>query len=774
METSLFEALVQYIGTNSPKAIAEALGNIGKWGATEADYISFLSSKGYTILEGTEGQYLVYKAGEFFGGNGNAASVSSVFEAAGTETTIGGTNVTQVTATGTGTGLMNVGVESAGKAIAPALGLNAAFTGSLITYDLWDRISNRLNTAGKLNNGKVNALLDENGKTYFDEETIEIFKNAFLEAGLFDAKGTEVDDEIAADLNVETPVRYSKATSGTALEHGTYINHVRFLDDRPGPLEGDMYLRDTGSGTTQDYRVTCCVLEDQPDTKHFIIASNTEQEDVYLKSWSPQFDGFFGTYTGLSAYRHDDETVYYGSIRFTEQSYETFGPLVRLTANQQSNSVFNRIAWLMFYGLVDNPALQPGATTPTEDPFPETFTDWLAEIFNGKDWFPTSMPKDDNTQAPSQTGDNDSQEQADFITDNVLNPDPIPTPTPKPDPDPQPEPQPDPQPEPAPTPVPDPSDPNEDPEPSDPSPILPVISGVSASHMVTVYNPTDAQVNALGAFLWVDNVIEQIRLIFQDPMDGIISLHKIYAQPVTGTMKDIYLGYMDSGVDALEVTNQFTTVNCGKVDVDELRENATDYPPYTQAHIYLPFIGIEELDVSEIMGGELRVQYRVDAYTGTCVAQIFVKRYPDMQSEQMIYTYSGNASQTIPLTSSNFTGLVSSLVSIAGGAATAGAGGALLAAGRGLTTHMASVSHSGSISANAGIMGPRKPFLILTRQQGYDANGYSSLYGYPTNRTVYLSNCTGFVRVKDILYRGDATEAEKREIVSLLQEGVII
>jgi hypothetical protein len=90
METSLLDAVTNYIGTTSPKAVSEALGTIGKWGATEADYIAFLQSKGFTVLQGTNGQYTVYKVGECIAGNGNAAQVASVFETTATETTVAG------------------------------------------------------------------------------------------------------------------------------------------------------------------------------------------------------------------------------------------------------------------------------------------------------------------------------------------------------------------------------------------------------------------------------------------------------------------------------------------------------------------------------------------------------------------------------------------------------------------------------------------------------------------------------------------------------------
>ena len=87
---------------------------------------------------------------------------------------------------------------------------------------------------------------------------------------------------------------------------------------------------------------------------------------------------------------------------------------------------------------------------------------------------------------------------------------------------------------------------------------------------------------------------------------------------------------------------------------------------------------------------------------------------------------------------------------------------------------MLHVSHSGNLSANAGIMGQKKPYLIMTRQKMYNANSYNKFYGYPINKTVYLGNCVGYVRMKSGRLKTKATDIEKTEILEYLHNGVII
>lgn len=286
--------------------------------------------------------------------------------------------------------------------------------------------------------------------------------------------------------------------------------------------------------------------------------------------------------------------------------------------------------------------------------------------------------------------------------------------------------------------------------------------------------------NSLGAFLWSSNIIEQIKKLWENPMDGIISFHKVYGAPVTGGSKNIILGYIDSGVSALEVTSQFTTIDCGTITVPERLHNATDYAPFTSLHIYLPFIGIVELDTDECMNASLHVVYRMDVYTGTCVALIYAQRAVDMPQEQIIYTFSGNASQKLPLTASDFSGAIGALLGLAGAGVAVASGGSLgvaagaLGAAHSLTSEMVHIQHSGGLSANAGILSPRVPYLILSRQYGYDANGYSGFYGYPANKTVYIGNCSGYIKCKDVIFRGSCTEEEAEEINRLLKEGVYL
>lgn len=299
--------------------------------------------------------------------------------------------------------------------------------------------------------------------------------------------------------------------------------------------------------------------------------------------------------------------------------------------------------------------------------------------------------------------------------------------------------------------------------------------GGSSNALWAVYNPTLAELNALGAYLWTSNIIEIIQKFLQNPMDAIISLHSIYCTPPTAGPQNIALGYLDSGVAAHVVTSQFVDVDCGSVTVPEFFSDARDYDePYTVTEIYLPFVGIKRLKTADVVGGVVSVAYTVDLYSGACLAKVSVTK---LGVKQLLYVYSGNCSMQIPLTGSDRTRLLSGAVTGAvGGAATGGPVGAAIGAIGGAFMGGTSIDRSGSFTANAGCMGVKKPYILITRKYAYDAGYYNGFYGFPSNVTVTLSQCRGYTRVRSVHIDTirKATDNEKIEIETLLKEGVIV
>lgn len=425
-------------------------------------------------------------------------------------------------------------------------------------------------------------------------------------------------------------------------------------------------------------------------------------------------------------------------------------------------------------------------------------------------WYPIPLPATNPYQLPSEFPDPNSDPDPNRVTPYLPQPQPypekvplpapspspnpnpiivpvpnyipVPLPTPSPDADPSAEPVPNPNPAPKPTPTPKPHDTGKT-----PAPILPVVPPISseADGLLHVYNPTSAQINEFGRWLWTTfsgDLIDTIAKLFNNPMDAVIGLHELYCTPSTGSTTTIKAGFLDSGVTSRLVDSRYTEINCGAITVPEYWGNYLDYSPYTKVYCYLPFIGIVELNTDDIVGHGVQITYKIDSYNGSCVAMITTAKKQD--EESVVYQFSGNCSVEVPITSGMKSALQSALIGAATCAVGAGAVGiagsalatAAVAGGmkRGLNSKN-TVAHSGTFGSSYGAMGIKKPYIIVKRPVQKVVHGYNKNYGYPAHSMVTIGNCSGYLRCRDFeVVSSTATEEEKKRIEVLLKEGVYV
>ena len=470
---------------------------------------------------------------------------------------------------------------------------------------------------------------------------------------------------------------------------------------------------------------------------------------------------------------------------------------------------------------IPTPAPQP-SPDPDKEPDPGEITnpDPEPEI---EPWIqPTPNPdiNPDPYVQPVPDPDVDPSQEADPIQPYVP-PDPPPddepyrpTPDPDPDPDPNPDPRPDPDPDPPPpdpTPLPD----GIVPVPPIPNPPLPFDS----SHgLISVYNPTSAELYAFADWLWVTYADATIDKIWNNPFDGIITLFELYCDPTIDGRKNIRSGFLDSGI-AADTVSRYTEINCGTLGIPEYYGDYFDYSPYSKAHIYLPFIGIQELNVDDIVGHYVNVTYRIDEYNGSCIAMITVAKVGklngvDYEYSNVMYQFSGSCSVELPLTGGSqasiragmmtadayqqaanisATGqLIGGIASTIGGVLSLNAGGIgsgisqmVGAAGTqaygqaqalgNMLSGKSTVQKSGQFGASHGALGIKKPFIVITRPKQIEVKNYNMLYGYPAHKMVTIGTCKGYLRCREVhVLSTTATDEEKSLIESLLKSGVYV
>lgn len=307
---------------------------------------------------------------------------------------------------------------------------------------------------------------------------------------------------------------------------------------------------------------------------------------------------------------------------------------------------------------------------------------------------------------------------------------------------------------------------------------------LSINGFVTAYAPTLTQINDLATFIWSDWLSGGPTLpkIFANPEDAVISLHMLPFEPSTSSAIEVTVGHFASGVNMDPMTNQFYTINCGSLAIDEYWGNYLDYNPYTKLTLFLPYVGEITLNPDEVMTRTITIKYRVDAMTGAFVA--FILRDDD----KIIGEYQGNCSLQVPISSANYAQLHSALLGLAGSAVGMAAGAAgsgisgLLSGGTNVLTSAAGMmdskvrhSHSGALGSASGFMGSQTPYLIIERARQCLPDGLNRFAGYPSQITETLGELSGFTSVSEIVLDGiPLTDEELTELREILKGGVYL
>lgn len=303
---------------------------------------------------------------------------------------------------------------------------------------------------------------------------------------------------------------------------------------------------------------------------------------------------------------------------------------------------------------------------------------------------------------------------------------------------------------------------------------------------VNMYNPTAAELRALGSFMWSSNFIDNILKLLQDPIEAIIQVGivPLDLSSFTTTHSDIMLGNVNTAVQAAPLTQQVIPVDMGSITIPENWTNALDYAPFTKIELYLPFIGFIPLSTSEVMDSKITLRYYVDLLSGDCVAALKVDKVSKngVGLHSVMYHYRGNMLLNIPVTGKNYSAfyasILTSTVGAMAGPATSMLGGALASGVAGATSMMnstPSMNKSGSFSGASGWIGCYYPYISIDRPIQQLPGGYSKYKGYPSFIRRTISELKGYTQVEELIDNTvKATDAEKQEIDRLLKEGIII
>lgn len=314
-----------------------------------------------------------------------------------------------------------------------------------------------------------------------------------------------------------------------------------------------------------------------------------------------------------------------------------------------------------------------------------------------------------------------------------------------------------------------------------PNPELPALN-VLDTGFISIYNPSKSQLKALANYMWnnTNDFTNVLTKLITNPLETILGVHIIPVKP-NGTQTYIKLGNVETTIGANKITDSnFLKIDLGTVTITKYFNAYLDYLPYTKTQLYLPFIGYVTLNTDEIIDKAVNLIYYIDILTAACTAVINV-------DGSVIYQFSGNCAYSIPVTGSDLSNIINSILSIT--TTLVGVGYSAFSGG-GMTPNKAvndisntvndvlsmhpNIERSGGLSGTNGILGVRVPyFCIKFPHQNLPAH-LTEFVGYPLYNYKIFNTISGFTKILNPqLQNMSCTESELNELINLLSNGVI-
>ena len=729
--------------------------------------------------------------------------------------------------TATAGGLLSMSLPTWVAAAAPLLGVAVGVGLYELNPELWTKISKKLLPFCYDDSQAMPVVTDEDGNTYLDKEAVEALKELFEEEGIGE-KDTHTSSYVDGAYYPVSSIGGTLKSSTTPLSWtvlgseaigGAIILAIKTSN-------GQLAMIPVGTAPNQGIKVT-----------EVSVTRDTIGGEYY-----PHYrEG--STIYATESVTHEGKTAYYGNGANVTATNLIDVPDANTRLDQDTIA---DIAWTLIYGQSSGSGYQEGtskwggnAVDVATLPVTKVYTD-PADSTKTRDYIPVALPTEpgqslDPETNPDPTTNENPEEQIDpYIMptipteqypegsestgeeDQELDKNaPIPIPVPNPDNETDPQANPTEEPEQPPQKLVDlipPIDAGNIPKPNMPGIGDPLNVDGGVGGLVSVYNPTYAELQAFAQWLWVTYADATIDKIWNNPFDGVISLHELYATPNKGARKNIKSGFLVSPVSSITIPNRYSEINCGTAIFPEYWGNYLDYSPYSKALCYLPFIGIVELNVDDIVGHAVNITYRVDSYSGAVIAMLTCAK---AGSNAVLYQFSGNCSVQMPIAggtqaaikaaqisagayqnayhTAGLAGLLGGMLGGLGSLLSGSIGGAISQAIGGVGSYAtnqafgqanytsqtvgakSSVQHSGQFGESFGAMGAKRPYMIIKRPVQVVVQNYQDEYGYQAHKYVTIGECEGYLRCRGVhVQSARATDSEKHAIEQMLMEGVYV
>lgn len=300
----------------------------------------------------------------------------------------------------------------------------------------------------------------------------------------------------------------------------------------------------------------------------------------------------------------------------------------------------------------------------------------------------------------------------------------------------------------------------------------------------SLYALNASEMQAFSAWLWTSDWTENIKKLRTDPMQNIISI-SIVDIPVNGKASTIYLGNINSGVKA-QLVNNWVSVDCGIINVEEYYGTFADYEPYIALTLYIPKVGFVQIPADAVVNNSIKVVYNIELSSGEGLCYVYIVNNRDNFS-YVYNTYTCHVSANVALSASDHTQQISAIINASintvaavggaistGGATTGSAATTVASSALNVATTKNSAQTKGNFGNFGTLMCVKKPYLIINRTNLTKPSSFQENNGYMINYTAKIDGHTGFLKTRDFHAEFDAPYSHKAEIERLLDEGVFI
>lgn len=348
----------------------------------------------------------------------------------------------------------------------------------------------------------------------------------------------------------------------------------------------------------------------------------------------------------------------------------------------------------------------------------------------------------------------------------------------------------------------------------------------------TYYAMTPTQIENFNDELWSSDeewynaLISGLKLWGADPMQAVMSL-RLYPFNVGNLVAGasataIKFGRVEMQSTGYKVHSNSTIIlDLGSTWINVqnlgLHGDFRDYSPYTEVTLYIPFVGLTQINVNDFMNTAMRIKMTVDITTGSCCAVVYADNAP--------YLYlPGTIGVEIPITLNTMTevavGILQSTIGLAAGAIGGVAGTAIAMGGcqfnkyAGITnpntlsrmyaaeqeqeaneiSHAAtsaltdigntsaeiifgksSMDRTGNSSPAAALTQPLYCYLIVSTPTWERPDNYDHTYGKICHESGQLRSYTGFTICRNVDASGiTCTKVEQEMIQNYLESGVYL